>query len=39
MGAPTYVAIEELKRKLGTFTMKERDMKIKLCYLNCVLNG
>ena len=39
LGAPSYVAVEALRGEVGSATMEERDMKIKLCYTKHVLKG
>ena len=39
LGAPNYVAVEALRGEIGSATMEERDIKIKLCYAKHVLKG
>lgn len=39
LGAPNYVAVEEFRGEVGSATMEERDIKIKLPYAKHVLKG
>ena len=39
LGAPNYVAVEALRGEVGSATMEERDIKVKLCYAKHVLKG